>query len=136
MQAVIATLCDEVHVRDNGLMDIVGAGHESVGVTGLPWEGVLPFALMLQFEATDDRTDLGLGVRVVRASDGARVGGVEGGVTTYQRTAELLEGAPPYIPLALDVNVTLEAEGQHAVVVNGRNGERLAFVVFVVHLKS
>jgi hypothetical protein len=134
LQAVIATLCDDVSIRENGLMDITGAGQEWIGVDRLPIRTTIKFALLLQFEMTDDRTDLGLSVGVVSAADGKSVGGMEGGVMTLQRTYEVVEGAPPYIPMAFEMEVELANEGQHAVVVKGRANERLAFVVFVVKL--
>jgi hypothetical protein len=115
-------------------MDITGAGQEWIGVDRLPIRTTIKFALLLQFEMTDDRTDLGLSVGVVSAADGKSVGGMEGGVMTLQRTYEVVEGAPPYIPMAFEMEVELANEGQHAVVVKGRANERLAFVVFVVKL--
>lgn len=132
MQAVIATICDDVVIREGGLMDIAGAGQEWIGVDRLPIRTTIKFALLLQFEMTDDRTDVGLSVGVVSAADGKSVGGVEGGVMSLQRTQELVEGAPPYIPMAFDMEVELSHEGQHAIFVRNRTGERLAFIVFVV----
>ena len=136
MKPLIAALCDDVKVRDDGLMDIVGAAPEWIGVDRFPWKGTLPFALLLQFEAVDDPSDLGLSVAVVRASDGAVVGGLQAGIIRQERSRELLEGAPPYLPYALDLDVELSSEGQHAVVVRDRAGTRLAFVVFVVRLNT
>ena len=136
MKAVIAALCDDVQVRDNGLMDITGAAPEWIGVDRFPWQGTLSFALLLQFEPSDNRMDLGLNVAVVRASDGAVVGGLEAGVIRQERSHELLEGAPPYLPHALDLKVELSSEGQHAVRVMDGKGNRLAFVVFVVRLDT
>lgn len=132
MQAHLATLCERTEVRSDGTLDLVGAAPEVIDVAQLPWTGALRFALVLQFEVVDDPTDIRLDVVVVRARDGAVVGRVDPGELAHHRTARHVEGAPPYLPFALDLRVELSEAGQHGVVVRNKDGQRLAFVVFVV----
>lgn len=132
MQAHLATLCERVDVRGDGTLDIVGAAPEVIDVPQLPWKGALRFALVLQVEVVDDPADIRLDIVVVRARDGAVVGRVDAGELAHRRTARHVEGAPPYLPFALELQVELTEPGQHGVVVRNKDGQRMAFVVFVI----
>jgi hypothetical protein len=132
MQAHLATLCQQAEVRDDGTLDIFGAAPEWIAVDQLPWRGNLRFALVLQFEVVDDPSDLRVGITVVRGRDRVVVGQVDAAMMEQVRTAEVVEGAPPYLPFALDLNVEFTEEGQYGIVVTNRDGQRLAFIVFVV----
>lgn len=136
MRVAIATLCEDAHVRDDGRLDLIGVAPDQIGVPGLPWKGVLTFAVVLELGPDDDRATTGMNVAVVRVADGATVGEVDPGSAKQSREVPSGVDGPVHLPFKLGLRVHLTEAGNHRVLVRGANGDVLGDVAIDVQPQS
>lgn len=132
MRIAIAALCDDARIREDGRMDLIGVAPDRIGIPGLPWEGVLTFAVVLELSPDDDRATTGLNVVVVRVSDGATVGEVDPGSAKQSREVPSEVDGPVHLPFKLGLRTRFTEAGNHRVLVRGATGDVLGDVAIDV----
>lgn len=132
MRVSLAAICDRIDTREDGRIDLIGAVPDQVRVSGLPWQGTLVFALVLELAPEDDRTKTGMNVSVLRSSDRAVVGTVDPTSATQPRQVPSDVDGPVHLRFELPLDVTFDQAGPHVVLVRAPDGAELAAVAFAV----
>lgn len=136
MRVSLAAICERIHTREDGRIDLIGAVPDQVRVSDLPWQGRLTFALVLELAPDDDRSQMGMNVSVVRTRDNAVVGVVDPASARQPRDLPTEVEGPVHVRFELVLDVTFEETGPHAVLVRQPDGTMLAAVSFAVTTRS
>ena len=136
MRVAVAAICEEVRVRQDGRLDLIGVAPDEVALPQLPWNGALTLALILELGPDDDRDRTAMNISVIRTRDGSVVGKVDPASAKQPRQVPSSETSPVHVPFRLGLQVRLEEPGLHRVLVRSPGGEPLADVPFGVREKD